>query len=98
MRAKDNRPGEQSQAVMKAFDGATTILPESIPGEFLQLADGVLVVVVRVTPVGDSEPRYRRRIFLSLASAQRHAELARVRGHEARVILARLQPVSGVKL
>ncbi|MEO7980340.1 MAG: hypothetical protein ABI807_05560 [Sporichthyaceae bacterium] len=50
--------------------------------------DGALVVVV-CTSAG----RYRRRVFLTLASAERSAERAREAGHEASVVLARLVPV-----
>ncbi len=40
--------------------------------------------------------RARRRLFLTLASAERHADKARDSGHEAEVILVALQPVAGM--
>lgn len=50
--------------------------------------DGAFVLVVRVT--GD---RYRRRCFLTAASAQRAADRALARGENATVFLAELRPL-----
>ena len=51
---------------------------------------GTLVVVVE-TAAG----KYRRRAFLTLASAQRAVERAETAGHPASMVLARLEPVAG---
>ncbi len=50
---------------------------------------GTMVVVVE-TEVG----KYRRRAFLTLASAQRAVERAEAAGHRASIVLARLEPVA----
>lgn len=57
------------------------------------LLDGVLVVVVSL-----SNDKVRRRVFLSLHTAQRHADAARRAGREAHVWLAQLAPVAEVNL
>ena len=57
------------------------------------LLDGVLVVVVELP-----NEKIRRRVFLSLHTAQRHADAARRAGREARVWLAQLAPVAEVTL
>jgi hypothetical protein len=50
--------------------------------------DGTFVLVVRTT-----DDRYRRRCFLSAASAERAARKAQAAGHEAEVYLAELKPL-----
>ena len=50
----------------------------------------VLVLVVQT-----GADQYRRRVFLSLAAAQRAAARAEAKGHDAHVILCRLVPVTG---
>lgn len=54
------------------------------------LVAGVHVVVVE-TPAG----RYRRRVYLSLDSAQKAADRAAMAGHPASVILCQLVPAGG---
>lgn len=54
--------------------------------------NGALVVVV-VTPAG----RYRRRVFLTAAAAERAVRNAEARGHSAEVFLAELRPVHRVE-
>lgn len=55
--------------------------------------DGALVVIV-VTPTAST----RRRVFLSLAGAQRYAARSLEQGHLVRVVLAHLDAVSEVRL
>ena len=47
---------------------------------------------VLVTVPTDPEPRVRRRLFLSLHSAQRAAERAESRGLDAQLVLVRMVP------
>lgn len=57
-----------------------------------QRISGCFVAVVQIKSEA-AEPRYSRRVFLSLAPAQRAAERARERGLHAAVYVAELQPV-----
>ena len=50
--------------------------------------DGAFVVVVKVTG-----GKYRRRTFLTVASAQRAADNARALGHAATIYLSELRPL-----
>ncbi len=79
-------PGEK-------FESNGTPHPRQAPdwrAEHRQQVRGTLVVVVE-TPGG----KYRRRAFLTLASAQRAVARAEAAGHRASVVLARLEPVEG---
>ena len=59
-----------------------------LPSEAAACTDGSLVVVVR-TPAG----RYRRRVFLTLAAAERARDRAQDAGHDAEIVLCRLTPM-----
>lgn len=63
-----------------------------IPGEVAESLDGALVLLVR-TEAG----RYRRRVFLTIASAQRAADRATEAGHAAEIVLCALAPVAVVE-
>jgi hypothetical protein len=56
--------------------------------ELAQHVDGAFVLVVRVTG-----GKYRRRCFLTAASAERAARNAQAVGHNAEVFLAELKPL-----
>ena len=56
--------------------------------ELAQHVDGAFVLVVRVTG-----GKYRRRWFLTAASAERAARNAQAAGHNAEVFLAELKPL-----
>lgn len=77
-------------AAQKSFGGSISIVPaqSSEPVDAAGVVDGVFVLVVRLD--GD---RYRRRVFLTLAPAERAAARAEARGHAAEVVLCRLEPV-----
>lgn len=64
------------------------ILPESA-GYFA----GVYVVLVDIP--GHPEPRYRRRVYLSLAAAERVVARATMHGRRATIQLCQLVPVGG---
>lgn len=65
-----------------------SILPES---DAAVLLIGVFVVLVAYRSAG--EVRHRRRVFLTLDSAQRHADRMTMNGKLAEVVLCRLMPV-----
>jgi hypothetical protein len=76
-----------------AGDGASSVspgalLPVSPLDAIAQHIDGAFVIVVRT-----SGGRYRRRCFLSAASAERAARNALEAGHDATVFLAELKPL-----
>ncbi|TDT30882.1 hypothetical protein [Naumannella halotolerans] len=50
--------------------------------------DGAFVVLVRV-----ADDRYRRRVFLTVKSAENHARKAQQRGQDARIFLCELKPL-----
>lgn len=82
---EERRP-QAGAASIKSFGGDETII--SRPADLL---NGVFVVLVAHQVAG--EPRYRRRVFLDLASAQRAQDRAVMRGQAASVTLCRLAPV-----
>lgn len=84
--------------------GATTPARKSLPSiealacgcledvghldDLARAIDGAFVVVVKVTG-----GKYRRRTFLTVASAQRAADNARALGHTATIYLSELRPL-----
>lgn len=56
------------------------------------LVDGVYVVVVHTRTV-DGSPRWSRRLYLSLHSAQKSLDRAVMRGQRAYLVLCKLQAV-----
>lgn len=73
--------------------GSRSILPpsaDSDPIDVTGVISGVYVVVVRVE---GAELRYRRRLFLSLHSAEKAARRAEQRGQVVEVVLCQLTPV-----
>ncbi|MGW9803847.1 hypothetical protein ACUW6W_001947 [Micrococcus sp. 093350064-1] len=77
-----------------ATDGAapTTKLATPILLDPETMLEGVLVLVVAHAEAG--ETRYRRRVFYTVAAAQRAADRAVERGHAASITLCRLAPVT----
>lgn len=67
--------------------------------------DGAFVLLLRITPAnrpavlegGQEPPKYRRRVFLSAAAAERAVRAAVVRGESCRVFLAELTPLHLVR-
>lgn len=78
----------ESQTAAKPIDIVQST--EQAPGLANMLA-GVYVTVVQV-----GAGHIRRRVYLSLAPAERAARSAEERGHAAEVVLCRLEPVGGV--
>lgn len=88
-----NRPADTHEAV-QAFPGAAPIVsPPADDWEDLAAhVNGAFVVVVE-TPHGT----YRRRVWLTLAPAERAARAAQDAGHNAVVLLAELRPLYRVE-
>lgn len=69
------------------------------------LVDGAFVVLLKITPPnrpavlgdGPEPPKYRRRVFLSAAAAERAVRAAAARGETCRVYLAELKPLHLVR-
>lgn len=75
-------------APSKSFGGDSSSVSEP---RAVDLLNGVFVVLVTHKVAG--ELRHRRRIFLDLRAAERHAARCSERGLHASVVLARLAPV-----
>jgi hypothetical protein len=79
----------QGAAASKKLATASLIPISSDPlDDLAKEIDGSFVLVVRV-----SGGRYRRRCFLTTASAERAARRAQDAGHDAQVYLAELKPL-----
>ncbi|MGO1629458.1 MAG: hypothetical protein ACTHX2_11635 [Microbacterium sp.] len=61
-----------------------------VPYDWMLSRAEALVVLVE-----DRSGNYRRRLYLSLRSAERAVERANARGADARLVLCRLEPVEG---
>lgn len=68
------------------------LAPDTAPADTRPALTGYAVLV---EVPGAPEPRYRRRLFLSLHSAQKAIERAEARGLEAHMVLLHMQPVGG---
>jgi hypothetical protein len=83
-----SRPGEGGSETT-TNDGVKAILSPVAPlDEIAHHVDGTFVLVVKVTG-----GKYRRRCFLSSASAEKAARNALEAGHNATVYLAELKPL-----
>jgi hypothetical protein len=83
-------PGDrpESQAATKPLDNSS-LAPLTDPlDEIARHVDGTFVLVVKV-----AGGKYRRRCFLSAASAEKAARNALEAGHNATVYLAELKPL-----
>src|SRR5699024_9669633 len=84
------QPTANRRADNESLAGDSSSLPQSVE-EWDTLAaqiDGAFAVIVRTT-----QGRYRRRVWLTLAPAERAAGKAREAGHDAVVVLAELKPL-----
>lgn len=94
MRARESRPSETTEAassnekIIAANDDTLSIPDKAELDAILEHIAGALVLVVEV-----AEDRYRRRVYLSAAAAERAAHRAVDQGHEASVYVAQLRPV-----
>ena len=87
--AKENRPGANGADSKNLICDNTSLAPDHDG-----LVAGLYVAVVQLR--GDHVPaRYRKRVYLSLAGAQRAIDRARQDGLDASIVLCRLTPVSG---
>lgn len=92
-------PGAES----RALDSCDAALSLDELDALAEHVDGAFVVLVRITPSSrpaalrePDPPRYRRRVFLSAAAAERAARAAQGRGEACRVYLAELTPLHRV--
>lgn len=86
---KSERPGGDSGA-FEDHQGAGSIPIVAVNPDDLTYYGRALVVLVE-----DKNGKYRRRLYLSLRSAERAVERANARGADARLVLCRLEPVEG---
>jgi hypothetical protein len=106
MTTKQSRPDSAIQAARDAFHGNLSL--DELDA-LASLVDGAFVLLVRVTgscrpaaldqvtrngsPAAELPVKYRRRVFLSAAAAERAARAAVARGETVRVYLAELTPL-----
>jgi len=87
-RPTQGRPSPDDQAAAKPLDNSS-LIPLTDPLDAIaQHVDGTFVLVVKVTGA-----KYRRRCFLSAASAEKAARNALEAGHDAQMYLAELKPL-----
>jgi len=94
--ANEIRPGDGTEAEKDQqatrSDSSVAHLPQAADAAMIARAEAIVVLVA------DRRGRYRRRVFLTLASAQRACEQAAARGVDAQIVLCRLSPVEGGEL
>ncbi|SMX80704.1 hypothetical protein BSP109_01638 [Brevibacterium sp. Mu109] len=84
---KSSRPAGNGTANDQLGTRSVSIVPDA---DDLTQRGRALAVLVE-----DSSGRYRRRLYLSLRSAERAVQRAQQRGRDARAILVSLEPVEG---
>lgn len=97
-RKRSGRPGSEPEATENT---SAVVLTLAELDARAALVDGAFVLLVKVTPpnlpavLGQSQepPRYRRRVFLTAAAAERVARAAVGRGESVRLYLAELKPL-----
>ena len=88
---QESRPGRESKA-------AVYLAKNSLPASLDQTIAAALVTGVHVVIVETPAGKYRRRVYLSLDSAQKAADRAIMAGHQSSLILCKLMPVMGGEL
>jgi len=87
--ANERRPaGAASEALTKATTASLPLTEVDALDALAKAVDGTFVVVVE-----HPGAKYRRRAFLTVASAERSAANARAKGHNVTVYLAELRPL-----
>lgn len=94
-RAEKSRPGA-NRAAVNLDSGTTVPNPTDIYPDHTGLISHVYVAVVQVRGT-DLAPKYRRRVYWNLPSAQRSLDRATMAGLDASVILCQLIPAGGDK-
>ncbi|WP_143813984.1 hypothetical protein [Luteococcus japonicus] len=89
MSARESRPSSATEAAHKNSISTTSVQPLVTDSEAKANLDGCLVLLVQIDAA-----HYRRRVFLSLNSAQRALSAARARGYSARIIACELHPLT----
>jgi len=85
---RESCPGSASGAAHPKITAASEITYITDLDELASHVDGGFAVLVQV-----ADDRWRRRVFLSAASAEAHARKAQQRGQSARVFLVELRPL-----
>lgn len=85
------RPGWETEAD-RDVHGRANGSSLSADARLVALLDGVFVLVVRL-----DNDRTRRRVYVSLASAQKAAQRAEDLGHVAHVVLCELHPLGVIE-
>lgn len=94
-KARKSRPGA-NRAAVNLDSGTTVPNPTDIYPDHTGLVAGVWVAVVQVRGT-HLEPRYRRRVYWNLPSAQRSLDRAAMEGLDASIVLCQLIPAGGDK-
>lgn len=98
--AQKKTPGDQTRGIPKDHhshdEGNTSSIAEIVSrGEvFGQALDGIYIVVAEIKSPGP-EPRYRRRFYAQLASAQLAVDRARMNGRDAYLYIGQVSIVDG---
>ena len=91
---RGRHPGHQVNGLETPTKKSDLIVPQGTDDrrtlDSASLLAGVYVTVVRV-----NNGHMRRRVYLSLAPAERAVRSAQERGHSAEIVLCRLDPVGG---
>ena len=93
IQAKKSRPGSESKAAVN-LDNTSVPNPADILPAHAGLVHGCFVAVVQVRGT-EGAPQYRRRVLLSLKTAQRAVDRATADGLDASVVLCQLMPAGG---
>lgn len=88
--ARESRPAGNQAA--EVFSGRTDT---SISAATHRTGAAALVTGVHVVVVETTGGKHRRRVYLTLNSAQLAADRAVMAGHSAHIVLAQLMPVAG---
>lgn len=94
-KAQESRPGQESKAAVN-LDNTSVSNTADIYPDHSGLIAHVYVAVVQVRGT-DIAPKYRRRVYWNLPSAQRSLDRATMAGLDASIILCQLIPAGGDK-
>ena len=87
---RESRPGTNRTAKIMSGDSSRQ---SAADGYYTEAAAGTIGAFVAVVETSHGTPR--RRVFLTLAAAEKTVLRARMDGHRASIVLCNLLPVSG---
>lgn len=88
IQAQEKAPGSESK-------GLVNLDTPSIPMQAGKTTATALITGVHVVVVETAGGKFRRRVYLTLSSAQRAVDRAIMAGHPAHLILCKLVPADG---